>query len=719
MACPYGGGRVERNRTVLQAIEEHLIAAMYELEAPPFSRADVDEKRLLSLFDAQVQSRHLDVAGHWLQQHGEGLHPIGSAGHESNAAVALALRPTDPALLHFRSGGFYAARASQMPGTDPVRETLRTMAGSVHDPVSGGRRQGFGHRGMNIVPNASTAGSHVPRALGVAFGLARVRELSDTAPWPEDAIAIASFGDATANHSTVAGALNAAALLTHRHIPLPLLFVCEDNGWGLSTRSPNGWVGRTLVSHDPLEYEEADGTDPQGLLAVADRLTARVRSERRPAILHLHTVRYGGHGRSDVERAYRTSRDISADYAKDPLLATASTLVSARILSSAETVARYRAAGERIMAEARRIVAEPRLASAAAVAAVIATERPDTSRRGRRAYHSPTATPLTLAQTINATLDLTLSQRPGALVFGEDVARRGGVHGVTRGLQRRHGWQRVFDTPFDEHTILGTALGTALAGFLPIAELVDLALLHNAGGQLRGEAATLSFASGGQYANGMVIRVPGLAYQRDSDGQVDHSLAALRDIPGVVVAVPSHPFSAARLLNGCISLAARGRVCAFVEPVALYHRQDLFAGGDRGWLAPYAAGEDSPSSTQTLRRGSDLAIVTFGNGVPMSLRAARTLARHGIEAEVIDLCWLNPLPGDSLFEAVRGFPGVLVADETRRSGGVSESVVASLVDRGYTGAIGRVNSADSFVPHGPAAEHVLLSEDDIVAAVLG
>lgn len=700
---------------MLQAIEDHLIAAMNELAAPPVSRAHVDEKRLLSLFDAQVQSRHLAAAGHYLQQHREGLHLTWPAGHESNAAVALALRPTDPALLHFRSGGFYAARAAQMPDTDPVREALRTMTGSVHDPGSGGRRQGFGRRGMNIVPNASASSSHMPRALGVAFGLGRIRELSDAASWPQDAVAIASFGDATAHHSTVAGALNAAALLAHRNIPLPLLFVCENSERSRRPRLSTGWVGRALSYHEPLEYEEADGTDPQNLLMVADRLVKKVRDERRPAILHLHTVRYGGHSRSSPESMHRTSRDISADYTKDPLLATASLLVSARILSSTEAVARYQAAGERIMAQARRVVAEPHSSAGAAAA----TERPDTSRRGHRAYNPPPPTPLTLAQTISATLDRTLSERPGTLVFGEDVAHTGGVHGVTRGLQRSHGWQRVFDAPFDQQTILGTALGTALAGFLPIIELLDLAHLHNIGGQLRDETATLTASTDGQYTNGMVVRLPGLAYQRDPDGHIDHSLAGLRDIPGVIVAVPSHPFGAARLLNGCISLAARGRICAFVEPVALYHRQDLFTRGDRGWLAPYAAGETALGSVQTLRRGSDLAIVTFGNGVPMSLRAARTLARRGIEAEVIDLCWLNPLPGDSLFEAVRGFPGVLVADETRRSGGVSESVVACLVDRGYTGALGRVNSADSFVAHGPAADRALLSEDDIVAAVLG
>jgi 2-oxoisovalerate dehydrogenase E1 component len=292
------------------------------------------------------------------------------------------------------------------------------------------------------------------------------------------------------------------------------------------------------------------------------------------------------------------------------------------------------------------------------------------------------------------------------------------VYGVTRGLRKRFGGRRVFDTLLDEQTILGTALGAALAGLLPIPEIQYLAYLHNAEDQLRGEAASLGFFSDGQYVNPMVVRIPGLAYQKGFGGHFhnDNSLAVLRDIPGLVLCVPSHPADAPLLLRECVDLAeGQGRVCVVVEPIALYHARDLHEPGDGLWTAPYSNG-GSAQGPSLHRGGGDLLMITFGNGVPMSLRAARTLDGDGVRSTVLDLRWLSPMPMAEVAGLAAGFARVLVVDETRSSGGVGEGVVAGLVERGYAGALARVSSADSFVPLGPASSHVLLGEDEIVAA---
>jgi 2-oxoisovalerate dehydrogenase E1 component len=333
--------------------------------------------------------------------------------------------------------------------------------------------------------------------------------------------------------------------------------------------------------------------------------------------------------------------------------------------------------------------------------------------------------PLTLAQSVNAALKDALAARPEALVFGEDVGRKGGVYGVTRGLRKALGAGQVFDTLLDEQTILGTALGSALAGFLPIPEIQYLAYLHNAEDQLRGEAATLRFFSDGQYENGMVVRIAGLAYQKGFGGHFhnDNSVAVLRDVPGLVLAVPSHPGTAPGLLRECLALAGEGRVCVVLEPIALYHQRDLHD-GDAAWTASYAPPGPWPvdaayelGQVHTYGEGRDVLLVTFGNGVRLSLRAAAELAATGIGCSVLDLQWLSPLPHDELLRAAAAFDAVVVVDETRRSGGVSESVVTALVDGGYEGRLTRVTSTDSFVPLGPAADHVLLSEAEIVDAV--
>jgi 2-oxoisovalerate dehydrogenase E1 component len=200
-------------------------------------------------------------------------------------------------------------------------------------------------------------------------------------------------------------------------------------------------------------------------------------------------------------------------------------------------------------------------------------------------------------------------------------------------------------------------------------------------------------------------------------------VGVLRDIPGLVVAVPARAQDAAPMLRTCLAAAqVDGTVCVFLEPIALYHTRDLYQPGDGGWLSPYAGPEQWAPEHVPIGQGrgygdgTDLTVVTFGNGVPMSLRVARRLAADGVGVRVFDLRWLAPLPAEQL-RAEAGLTGrVLVVDETRQSGGVSEGVITALADAGYHGQIARVTSADSFIPLGDAAAHVLVSEPDIELA---
>src|SRR5213079_2618519 len=207
--------------------------------------------------------------------------------------------------------------------------------------------------------------------------------------------------------------------------------------------------------------------------------------------------------------------------------------------------------------------------------------------------------PVTLAQAVNLALGELLDTYPGMCVFGEDVGPKGGVYGVTKGLQRRFGPARVFDTLLDEQSILGVALGGGLTGLLPVPEIQYLAYLHNAEDQIRGEAATQQFFSAGQFRNPMVVRVAGLAYQKGFGGHFhnDNSIGALRDIPGLALVVPARGDDAARLFRGAVALAkACGRVVVFLEPIALYHERDLHETGDNGWLSDYPPPDGSAES---------------------------------------------------------------------------------------------------------------------------
>ncbi|MDX6374125.1 MAG: 2-oxoisovalerate dehydrogenase component, partial [Nocardioidaceae bacterium] len=384
----------------MEPIDEHFLRTVEGLRAAGGQVDDALAAQLEALFEAQAESRHLDFAARSLQQRGSGFYTIGSAGHESNAVLGLLSRTTDPALLHYRSGAFYAARAHLDGNVDPVRETLRSLTGSASDPISGGRHKVFGHPGLNVIPQTSTIASHLPRAVGLGFGLGLARVLGRETPWPADAVVVSSFGDASVNHSTAAGALNAAAYLTHVRRDCAVLFVCEDNGLGISTRTPRGWPAAVLQHLPGIPYLHAHGHDPVELLSTTEQALAGVRTRRSPAVLHLDMVRFMGHAGSDVEIAYRTQVAIQADHARDPLLGTARALVESGRWAADAVLARYEQVRKRVGNLALEVAAEPRLETRAEVMAPLSYPRPRTQATPRQSD----PTPLTLALAINQTL---------------------------------------------------------------------------------------------------------------------------------------------------------------------------------------------------------------------------------------------------------------------------------------------------------------------------
>jgi len=697
------------------------------------------------LFEDQLLSRTLDVAARELKKTNRSFYTISSAGHENNVVLGAQLRITDPAFLHYRSGALMMARARQLPGSTPAFDALVSMVASSDDPIAQGRHKVWGSRPLWVPPQTSTIASHLPKAMGLAFSLARARRLGVADELPHDAIVLCSFGDASANHASALSAINTARYATRIGLPMPILFVCEDNEVGISVATPAGWIEQTFSRMEHLRYDRAEGELDEIWDRVADAVRY-VRGARKPAFLHLPTVRLWGHGGSDAEHGYRSLDEIAAIEARDPLLRNALRLIESGAARPEELRALVHETRERVMAAAEEAARRPRLATTAEVVAplapnhadrvwVRATEPPpdDATRRASFGEPLPEAatqpTARTLAGCLNAALADELLRRPELLLFGEDVGRKGGVYNVTHGLQRRFGSARVFDTLLDETSILGIAQGAGQIGLLPVPEIQYLAYLHNALDQIRGEAASLQFFSSGQFRNPMVVRVPGLAYQKGFGGHFhnDNSIGALRDIPGVVLAVPGRGDDAARMLRGAIAMAAEdGRIVIFLEPIALYHEKDLLADGDGGWLASYPPppdvllpGEVGIHEADAAAR-PDLLIISYANGLRLSLQAQDELLRdHGVRVRVLDLRWLNPLPFDVLREHAASIGSVLVVDECRRTGGgVAEAIVADLAESGVGRRLGSVRAVDSFVPLGTSTAAVLVGRDAIRDAAL-
>jgi len=689
-------------------------------------------EQAIGIFRSQCASRHLDRMGRRMQKAGQGYYTIGSSGHEGMAAVAAALRPTDMAFLHYRDGAFQVERASQVDGQNIIRDMLLSFACSTDDPVSGGRHKVLGSKALTIPPQTSTIASHLPKAVGAAYsiGLAKRLRPEHQALDPES-IVMCSFGDASANHSTAQGAFNTAAWTAFQSVPMPLMFVCEDNGIGISVRTPTGWIEANFANRPGLAYFACDGLDLFDTYATALEAADFARKKRQPVFLHVKTVRLFGHAGSDVEGAYRPKAEIEQSEQNDPLVRTAGLLAAAGYLEPAEAIEIYRGIEKACEAEMEFAVDRPRLKSAADVMASLIppkrkcapTNGPSTDEH-ERAFGGDMKLldqPQPMAKLINwALTDLMLEHREIALM-GEDVGVKGGVYGVTQKLSERFGRHRVIDTLLDEQSILGLAIGMAHNGILPVPEVQFLAYLHNAEDQLRGEAATLPFFSNGQYANPMVLRIAGLGYQKGFGGHFhnDNSLAVLRDIPGLVVACPSNGADAAMMLRECVRLAREEqRVVVLVEPIALYPMRDLHGEKDGLWMRHYPApGRRIPIGEVAVEgHGDHLAILTYGNGCYLAHQAVeRLIEDHGIESRIIDMRWLAPLPDKAILEAVSGCKHVLIVDECRRTGSQSEALMALLAESGVK-SFARETAEDSFIATGPAYAATLPSAKGIVEA---
>jgi 2-oxoisovalerate dehydrogenase E1 component len=676
-----------------------------------------------------------------------GLYTITSAGHEANVVLGRLTRVTDPSLVHYRSTALYLERARQVPGLDPVRELMASLVGARSDPASGGRHKVFGHPALGIIPQTSTIASHLPRAVGLAFALGLDRPAASK-PWRSgllpptpDSVILASFGDASINHSTWLGAVNAAGWAVEHRRPMPLLLVCEDNGLGISVRSPPGWVAARLGALRHVTYFHAPRADVEKAYRAASRALEHCRKKRAPAILHLECVRLLGHWGHDRDEVYRSHHERASLGQQDPLFCLGRALLAGGVLSQAELLAWQEAAHERVAAAAAWASSEPRQTTYAEIAAPLAfPEDPEhpvedclpsavtesLSQPGLGANRDPIgprAEPahLTLAQGIRAALAEGMQRYPEMLVYGEDVAKKGGLYGITRGLCERFGPARVFDTLLDEQTILGLGLGASQVGYLPVPEIQYLAFLHNALDQLRGEAASLPFFSGGKLTNPLVVRVPSFADPSGPGGHFhnDHSIAMLRDIPGLVLAVPARADDALALYRTAFQLAKlEGRVMVVLEPTCLYAVRDLGHAGDGQWLAPPALAKAPFGRARVYGDGpAELAIASYGRGVWLSRRVAQLIQQSAdVGVRVLDLRWLAPLPMQDILSHGEETGRLLVVDDCRRSGGIAEAVGTAMLEQTPKTRFARVTSADCFVPIGPAAAKVLVSEDQVLTA---
>ena len=696
------------------------------------SQTNIKATELISIFESQVLSRHIDLKARLLKDEGKCFYTIGSSGHEGNAVFGKVFPTTDMAFLHYRSGPFFIERSKQVAGTTPIYDLALSFMASSEDPISGGRHKVFGSDLLNIPPQTSTIASHLPKAVGTAFSIDRAKDL-DT---PErelkyDSIVLCSFGDASVNHATALSAFNTASWISSQGGHVPIIFICEDNGIGISVSTDKKWIEQNFNNRQDIDYIQTDGLHLIDLIIKSRQVEYDCRMNRLPIFLHMKTVRLMGHAGSDVEMGYRTLSEIEATEFNDPLLHSARILIENQCLSPEDILALYNSSRDQVNHVFNAAIVRPKLKTAADVMESITAnqikraspKQPMQNVRkkifGKEFYRM--SHPQNMAKLINYALSDIMLRYQNTIVFGEDVAQKGGVYNVTADLFRQFGVRRVFNSPLDETSIIGFGLGFAHNGFIAIPEIQFLAYLHNAEDQLRGEAATLPFFSKGQFINPLVLRVPGLAYQKGFGGHFhnDNSLTIFRDIPGLILAVPSNGADAVMMLRTAVMEAyENGRIVVFIEPIALYMTKDLYKPKDGKWRFQYPSIKEKIPLGQfaTYGNGKSLTIITFGNGLYLSLQAQKVIEKKlNKKIKVIDLRWLSDININQLLNEIGTCKRVLIVDECRRSGCYGEGIFNRLMDESTKPINIKLHAAeDSFISLGEAATATLPSKDSII-----
>lgn len=698
------------------------------------SQAGLRPAEALDLFESQLMSRHLDLISRILKNKNLCYYTIGSAGHEGNAATGKVFRLTDMAFLHYRSGAFMIQRSKHLPGATPLFDTMLSFLASTEEPIAGGRHKVFGSLPLLVPPQTSTIASHLPKAVGAALSIHRAHDLGIEATMPPDAIVSCSFGDASANHSTAVGAINMASWVAYQNIRVPIVFCCEDNGIGISVSTPMNWIESTYSNRPAIKYITADGLNLFDTFLKGREAADFCRERRRPVFFHTKTIRLLGHAGSDMETNYRTMKQIEEVEFQDPLLHSARLLIEEGVASAEDIVRMYESVREQVRCVADSAMLRPQLSKPEEVRSTVTACRvtrqspPLVSEDERKTVfgmdYEKLKTPMHMAKLINWGLHDLLLRYKNTVIFGEDVAQKGGVYNVTDNLFKRFGAKRVFNSLLDEQSIIGTGLGMAHNGFVPIPEIQFLAYVHNAEDQLRGEAATLAFFSQGQFTNPMVLRVAGLAYQKGFGGHFhnDNSLAVFRDIPGLILAVPSNGADAVKMMRTCVREAhERGRVVVFVEPIALYMTRDLNKEGDKEWCFPYPdlndeipLGEFGVFKNYKDNNPADLTIVTYGNGYYYSRQAIAELHK---KVKIIDLRWLSEINLQKLSAEIGHCKKVLVVEECRKTGSISEFIVSGLVETmSELPKIKVIAADDCFIPLGQASAAGLPKKAEVLRA---
>jgi 2-oxoisovalerate dehydrogenase E1 component len=685
-------------------------------------------KDLHHMYRIMVTSRRLDDRELFLHRQGKAWFTISTAGKEAVlAAAGRALRPTDPIW------GYYRDRTIVLMRGLTVRDNLMQQVAAAADPYSGGRQmpEHWSDPEKAVISYCSPVSSQCIPSEGLAAAIAKTRILIGKGRYPGDSVVYCSLGDGTTAEGEFYEALRAA--INDR---APLIIHLMDNGWGISVPAdeqvPGGDVVALFRGWPGLTVIENDGTGVRSSYDGFREAAEICRAGRGPVLLRSRVLRLYSHSSTDDMRKYRPIEEIRVETEeRDPILKFAQELLAYRIASPQELQEINRRVEKEILEAADEVLKLPKTDVSRFLSNVYAYDpararaehaRATEGRPCRRAGES-----MVMADAITAGLEELMELLPHTVLWGEDVADlskvnyhrypelegKGGVFGITKGLQRRFGPHRVANSVIAEATIVGRAVGYAIQGFLPIVEVQFRDYLNPAWQQLVDQVATLCWRSNGAFTCPMVVRMAYGGYLGGA-GALWHSESAngpLLHYPGLRLCVPSNPEDAVGLLRGA---AFSGDPVLYCESKSRYRLRDEFM--ERKY--PPLDFVLWPGTSRKYGDGKDLALLSYGTTSSLCYRVMQMLESRRIRARFIDLCWLNPLDAEGIRAAADECGAVLVVEEDRRTCGAGAAIADVIYrDRSLRRRVDveRISAMDCRVGYGPVGERAVLPQvEDIM-----
>lgn len=660
----------------------------------------LDWRRVTYLFHA---SRALDeIEESRLVPERKVLYQFSARGHELGQ-ILLGLRLTG---RHDGVGVYYRSRPLMLAlGLELEEAAAGPLArtGSFSNGRDIGVVFNMPSRGAaTVLPACGGVGAQYTPSAGWAQAIRYRRDVLKDASY-DGSIAVVHGGDASCATNGFWSALTLATTLR-----LPLLFYVEDNGYGISVRSelqtPGGNIAANLASFKNLTIFDGDGTDPREAAALTERAVSLVRADEGPVLLRLTVPRLCGHSGQDTQ-AYKSSDVVALERARDPLTRLQSEIVPAEMSASewSEIAAKARrdveAAVERAL---QRPTPDAKQVTRHVFTEIAADGTPEIQTQGGVAPEGvtfppttqtprPESTRINMLTAIRRTLDVELATNPRLLVFGEDVGPKGGVHGATLGLQEKYDRSRVFDTSLSEEGIIGRAVGMALAGLVPVAEIQFRKYADPAAEQLN-DCGTMRWRTNNRFAAPIVVRMPGGFFKCGDPWHSQTNEVAWVHGVGWCVAMPSNAEDAVGLLRA----AMRGN-----EPTIFFEHRAML---DGAWARRPYPGDDFVvpfGKARFVREGTELTIVTWG---AMVERCEQAATASQVDCEVIDLRTLSPWDRDAVLASVRKTRRCLIVHEDTMTAGFGAEIAAVLAKETFfdlDAPIERLTMPDIPNPHSP------------------